>query len=90
MIIYYTPCTTSHPATWTQPAPDQIRCEWRGKVYECDFSDPEIIEFDIPNEVRDVIHKAWRVDGVLHLTVPSLRPLQEDIMIDHGTEEVLG
>lgn len=90
MIIHYTPCATSQPAKWTQPALDQVRCEWRGKVYECDFSDPEIVEFDIPDEIRDVIHAARRVDGVLHLTVPSLGPLQENVTINHGTEERLG
>lgn len=90
MIITYTPCETRTPATWTQPAPDQLRCKWRGKVYEVDFSDSDIVEFDIPEEVRDVVHEAKRVDGVLHLKVPSLGPLKKDVTIDHGTQEVLG
>lgn len=90
MTVTYTPCNSRTPATWTQPAPDQLRCEWRGKLYEVDFSDPEIIEFDIPDEVRDVVIEAKRVDGVLHLKVPSLGPLKEDVTIDHGTDEVLG
>ena len=91
MICHYSPCHTRTPATWTQPAPDQIRCEWRGKVYEADFSDPGV-EYEIPEEVRDVAHKAWRdtEDGPLHLQVPSLGPLSSEVTIDHGTDEVLG
>ena len=90
MIIHYTPCGTRLPAKWTQPKPDAIRCEWRGRVYECDFSDPGI-EYEIPESVRDVVHKAWRESesGPLHLAVPSLGPLSEDVTVDHGTEEAL-
>jgi hypothetical protein len=68
-----------------------LRCQWRGKVYECDFSDPGV-EYEIPDEVRDVVHKAWRdtEDGPLHLQVPSLGRLSSEVTIDHGADEVLG
>ena len=91
MIIHYTPCESSYPAIWSQPHPDAIRCEWRGKVYECDFSDPGV-EYLVPDEVRDVVHRAWRdtESGPLHLAVPSLGPLSEDVTVDHGDSEVLG
>lgn len=89
MIVTYEPCATKQPAKWIQPAPDQLRCEWRGKVYEVDFNDPGV-EYEIPDEVRDVVHKAVRKNGVLHLVVPSLGRLKEPVTIDHGTEETLG
>jgi hypothetical protein len=91
MIVSYTPCGTKSPAIWTQPSPDVLACEWRGKLYECDFSDPGV-EYEIPDEVRDVVHKAWREteDGPLHLQVPSLRSLGQEVTIDHETDEVLG
>ena len=91
MILHYTPCGTRYPAKWTQPQPDVIRCEWRGKVYACDFSDPGV-EYEVPAEVADVVHKAWREtdDGPLHLQVPSLGPLGEERIVDHGDAEVLG
>ena len=91
MIVTYVPCGTKAPARWAQPSPDVLRCEWRGKVYECDFSDPGV-EYEIPASVRDVVHRAWREseDGPLHLAVPSLGPLSEDVTIDHGDSEVLG
>ena len=91
MICHYTPCGTKSPAKWSQPSVDVLACEWRGKVYECDFSDPGI-EYEIPDEVRDVVHKAWREtdDGPLHVQVPSLGRLSQEATIDHGTDEVLG
>lgn len=91
MIIHYTLCGTRYPATWTQPQKDTIRCEWYNKVYECDFSAIGI-EYEIPDEVKDVIHKAWREteDGPLHLLVPSLGELSENITIDHGENIELG
>lgn len=91
MIITYRPCGTKSPATWSQPSVDVLACEWRGKVYECDFSDPGI-EYVVPDEVRDVIHSAWRdtETGPLHVEVPSLGRLGQEITIDHGTDEVLG
>jgi hypothetical protein len=91
MIVTYKPCHTRRPATFSQPAPDQLRVEWRGKTYEVDFSDPGL-EYEIPDEARDVVHKAWRdtEDGPLHLVVPSLGRLSQDVTIDHGTEETLG
>ena len=91
MIVTYSPCIDYFRARWTQPQPDVLRCEWRGKVYECDFSTPGV-EYEIPPEVADVIHRAWREtdDGALHLKVPSLGPLDQDVTIDHGDAEVLG
>jgi len=91
MIIHWTPCYDTPPARWSQPEPDVLRCEWRGKLYEVDFSDLGV-EYEIPDEVRDVVHKAWREteDGPLHVQVPSLGPLSQDVTMDHGTEETLG
>ena len=91
MIITYSPCHTKTTARWTQPQPDAIRCEWRGKVYECDFSTPGV-EYEVPPEVADVVHRAWREsdDGPLHLRVPSLGQLDQDVTIDHGDEKELG
>ena len=91
MIIHYTPCESSYPAIWSQPHPDAIRCEWRGKVYECDFSDAGV-EYDIPAEVAEVVHRAWRESdaGPLHLQVPSLGALSEPVTIDHGDAKELG
>ena len=91
MIITYFPCGTKSPARWTQPSPDVLRCEWRGKVYECDFSDKGV-EYEVPPEVADVVHRAWREsdEGPLHLQVPSLGDIGEDLTIDHGDAEVLG
>lgn len=91
MIMHYSPCLDSTTARWTQPQPDVVRCDWRGKVYECDFSTPGV-EYEVPPEVAEVVHKAWREtdDGPLHLKVPSLGPLGQDLTIDHGDSEVLG
>jgi len=52
-----------------------------------DFSDPGI-EYEIPEEVADVVHKAWREteDGPLHVQVPSLGRLSEEVTIDFGEQ----
>ena len=91
MIVTWKPCGTKSPAKWTQPSPDVLACSWRGKVYECDFSAPGV-EYEVPPEVADVVHKAWREtdDGPLHLKVPSLGPLGQDVTIDHGDAKELG
>ena len=89
MIIHWTPCHDNPPARWSQPEPDVLRCEWRGKDIEVDFTDTTIIEYEIPDDARDVIHKAWRENGVLHVKCPSLGRLWDDVTIDAGDAEVL-
>ena len=92
MIIHWTPCGDNKAARWSQPSPDVLRCEWRGKTYEVDFSDAGV-EYIIPEEARDVVHGAWRETdtGPLHLKCPSLcNGLSQDVTIDHGSNHVLG
>jgi hypothetical protein len=86
MIIHWTPCVDNPPARWSQPEPDVLRCEWRGRDIEVDFTDATIVEYKIPAEARDVIHKAWREDGTLHVTCPSLRQMSEDTTEDWPCE----
>jgi len=68
-----------------------LACEWRGRSYSVDFSEPGV-EYEIAPEVADVVHKAWRETdtGPLHVRVPSLGPLGKDVTVDHGAEEKLG
>lgn len=91
MIVHYVPCyVRPHAAAvWSQPAPDCIRCEWLGNVYEVDFTD-DAMEYEIPEGPDDVIHAAWRENGVLHVQVGARGDLAEPTTIDHGTEEQLG
>ena len=91
MILHYTPCHSRKPATWSQPQPDALRCEWNGRVFECDFSQPGSV-YEIPDSVREVVHSAWRDEsGALNLLVPSLRfNAQIDIAIDHGASIQIG
>jgi hypothetical protein len=52
-----------------------------------DFSDKTIVKFELEPPVTNLIHKAWRENGVLHLQMPALGDLLRPITIDHGTEE---
>ena len=86
MIITWTPCEDDRAARWSQPRVDVLVCEWRGKTYEVDFSDPGV-EYEIPEEARDVVHGAWREtdSGPLHLKLPTLRNgVSEDYTVNVG------
>ena len=90
MIIHWTPCGDNRQAEWSQPSPDVLACTWRGKEYGVDFSDTSIVEYEIPESARSVVHGAWRENGVLHLKLPSLaNGLSQDTTVDAGESEGL-
>lgn len=87
MIIHWTPCFDHRPISWTQPETDRIIIHHVGKTIALDLSESAIVEYEIPPEAIDYIHRAWREGGVLHLQMPSYGPLREDVTIDHGEEK---
>lgn len=89
MVIHWIPCYDHRPATWTQEEKDKLRVTWNGQEVAVDFSDTSIIEFELEAPVTNVIHKAWREDGVLHLRCPSFGPLKEPKTIDHGDDRII-
>lgn len=66
MIIHWRSIGSRIKDVYTQPRPDVLRIN---DVYEVDFSDTEIVEYDIPEQVTEWISKAVRIDGILHLTL---------------------
>ena len=91
MIVTYKPIPSNRRAIFTQPSPDVMRVEWLGRTYELEMTDPGV-EYEIPDEVRDVIHRAYRETegGPLQVYVPGLGPIHQEITIDHGTDTELG
>jgi len=78
MTITFTPCRSDRP------------CKYAYEVQDCltvngttlDFSDRTIVEFDIPDEWRDYVQEAKRVDGELHLRLVAHyknRPLSNEV-----------
>ena len=89
MIIHWVPCYDHRPASFTQPEKDKIIAKWYKYEFEVDFSDENIVKFILEPPVTNLIHEAWREDGVLHLQIPSFGRLAEPVTIDHGEDEVL-
>lgn len=89
MVIHWVPCYDHRPLSCRQPEPDKITAEWLCYNIAVDFSDTNIIEYELEPPVTNLIHKAWREDGVLHLQMPALGNLREPKTIDHGTDEVI-
>jgi len=89
MIIHWTVCYDHRPARFEQPEKDKLVASWNGKEVAIDFSDPEIVEYELTGDLLVFVHRAWREDGELNLIMPSLGPLDEPRTIDHGEDKVL-
>ena len=89
MIIHWIPVYDNRPISWTQPEPDKLIVEYRGRSVAIDFSDPAIVEYDLEAPVNDFVGKAWREHGVLHLEMPCYGLLSEIKVKDHGEERIL-
>jgi len=87
MIIHWIPCYDHRLATWEQPAKDKIIVSWNGRKVAVDFSDTSIVEFDLDDKVKELIHKAWREGGILHLELPCFGKMKEETVVDYGEEE---
>lgn len=68
MIIHWSPCRDDkslYASVYTQPEPDVLGID----DIEVDFTDPTIVEYDIPAEIKRWILRSWvEVDG-LHITL---------------------
>ncbi len=89
MIIHWTPIRSPHRPGYSQPEPDVLAVVGA----ELDFTDRKIAEYDIPEDYRDYVQKAWREDGVLHLRVLAHYQAENAITvertIDYGEREEL-
>ncbi len=60
---------------------------------ELDFTDKSIAEYDIPEDYRDYVQKAWRENGMLHLRVLAHygagNAITVERTIDYGEREEL-
>lgn len=65
MTVKWCPVRAENIVIYTQPSPDVLVVNG----VEYDMSDPEVVEFAIPDEARQYILDAHRVDGVLHVTL---------------------
>ncbi len=64
MIITWTPIRSSYKPEYSQPEPDVLSVMGA----ELDFTNPRIVEYDIPEAYRDYVQKARREeDGNLHV-----------------------
>ena len=89
MIIHWSPCYDDKSISWSQPEPNKLVIEHRGKTIAVDFSNPEIVEYEPKYPVHDYVCKAWREGGVLNLNMPCYGRLAKPITKDHGEDEVL-
>lgn len=89
MIIYWTPIRSKAQPGYSQPEPDVLVV----MGVELDFTDASIAEYDIPENYRDYVQRAWREDGVLHLRVlahyQAGNAITVERTIDYGKGEEL-
>lgn len=89
MIVHWEPCYDHRPIVWTQSEVDKLVITHGGRTVAVDFSNAQIVEFALQPPVTRYVHRAWRVDGTLHLVMPSLGRLDHRVTIDYGAEEVI-
>ncbi len=87
MIIHWTTIRSPHKPEYSQPEPDVLAVMGA----ELDFTDRKIAEYDIPEDYRDYVQRAWREGGVLHLQLlaHTREALFADRTIDYGEREEL-
>ena len=90
MFITWTPNKNKCRSEYSQPSKDVLRVN----DDEFDFTDPTIVEFDIPIEYHGYIKRAWREDGDLHLVLlahyrKSGDGLMEDVTREYGIGELI-
>ena len=89
MICHWTPIRSKRQPAYSQPEPDVLQVMGE----ELDFTDRKIVEYDIPEDYRDYVQKAWREGGVLHLRVlahyQAGNAITVERTIDYGKREEL-
>ena len=63
MTVTWAPIRSDWPCLYAQPATDVLSVNGS----ELDFTDATIVEFDIPEQYRDYVQRAWRENGELRL-----------------------
>ena len=88
MTIHWTPIRSDRSVTYSQPTTDVLAINGE----KLDFTDPAIVEFDIPDEWRDYVQEAHREDGELHLRLLAHyrggNALSEEVTRKYGIGEL--
>ncbi len=88
MKVTWTPIRSDRRCEYSQPRKDVLRVNGE----DLDFTNPAIVEFDIPMAYADFVRDAMREDGELHLTLLAHyragNALHEEKTTEHDGESV--